>query len=357
MAATVLRVDAGPEGQYQAELSSEWEVLADTVGAPVWMRPRWFEVWWRAFGAGRPYVLAARRGAALVGIAPMLDEKGAFRSPTNYHSPVFGFLALDQAAVNDLAAATLRMSRRRPVVVSFLDAAGPTQAAVREAARERRRLRVTRTLELPPYVATDGDWTDYERQRNAKLLRDLRRRERRLAEEGRPSFSIHTGRFDLDPLLEDCFRTEAASWKGTQGTAMGSQPTTRSFYTEVARFAHERGELMLAFLRLDDRPIAVQLNIVSGGTVTVLKLGHDDAFDRFAPGKLLIRHVLGECFRGTTTCYDFSGHANPYKLEWTQTCRPLVETRTFVALPPGLARWAWWRFGRALVKRVTGRTP
>ncbi len=356
MIATVLRIDADPEGQFQAGLSSEWEVLADNVGAPPWMRPRWFEIWWRAFGSGELFVLAARRGTALVGIAPMLDEKRAFRSPTNYHSPMFGFLALDQDAADDLAVAALRMSRH-PVMMSFLDAAGPTQAALRDAARARRRLSVTRTLELPPRVATDGAWTDYERQRDAKLLRDLRRRERRLAEEGRPSFTIHMGEFHLDRLLEDCFRTEAASWKGAQGTAMGSQPTTRCFYTELAQFAHERGELMLAFLRLDDRPIAVQLNIVSGGTVTVLKLGHDEAFDRFAPGKLLIRHVLGECFQGTTTCYDFSGDANPYKLEWTETCRPLVETRTFVALPPGLAGWAWWRFGRPLAKRVMGPSP
>ena len=355
MVTTVLRIDADPVGQYPAGLSSEWEALADNVGAPPWMRPRWFEIWWRAFGAGGPFVLAARRGTELVGIAPMLDEKRAFRSPTNYHSPVFGFLALDQNAADDLAAAALRLSRR-PVVMSFLDAAGPTQAALRDAARQRRRLSVTRTLELPPCVATDGAWTDYERQRDAKLLRDLRRRERRLAEAGRPSFSIHMGHFDLRPLMEDCFRTEAASWKGARGTAMSSQPATRSFYTELAEFAHERGELMLAFLRLEDRPIAVQLNLVSGGTVTVLKLGHDEAFDRFAPGKLLIRHVLAECFQGTTTCYDFSGHANPYKLEWTDTSRPLVETRTFVALPPGLAGWAWWRFGRPLARRVMGST-
>ncbi len=356
MVAEVPRTDAAIGGRFHSALASEWNALADEVNAPPWLRPRWLEIWWGAFGgAGQLVLLTARRGEALVGVAPMVQQRRLLTSPTNYHSPTFGFLALDQEAADDLAVMALRSSDRA-VAVSFLDGAGPTQAALLNAARESRHLSVTRTLERPPYVTTQAEWTEYEERRGARLLRDLRRRERRLAEAGQISFEVHTGRFDLDGLLEDCFRTEAASWKGAGGTAMNSTAATRRFYTEIAEFAHARGELMLAFLRLDDRPIAAQFNIDSGGTVTVLKLGHDEEFDRFAPGKLLIRDVLSRCFRDSTTRYDFSGHSNPYKMEWADGQRELVETRAFAPSLPGLVEFASRRYARPLVKRLAGRT-
>jgi CelD/BcsL family acetyltransferase involved in cellulose biosynthesis len=207
-------------------------------------------------------------------------------------------------------------------------------------------------MEAPPHVPTDGCWTEYEQRRNTRLLRDLRRRERRLAEEGPPTYEIHTDRFDLDRLLEDCFRAEAASWKGAEGTAISSRSRTRSYYTDIGRFAYSRGELMLALLRVRERPVAMQFNIVSDGTVTVLKLGHDEVFDRFAPGKLLIRHVLRHCFESDVSRYDFAGRPDPYKLEWAEGEEQLTQFRAFAPSFPGLAAYASWRYGRPLAKRM-----
>jgi CelD/BcsL family acetyltransferase involved in cellulose biosynthesis len=252
---------------------------------------------------------------------------------------------------DDLAVTALHHARRA-VALSFLDATGTTQAALEDAARDQRYLLLTRTLEAPPHVPTNGPWTEYEQRRNPRLLRDLRRRERRLAEEGPPTYEVHTDRFDLDRLLEDCFRTEAASWKGVRGTAINSRSTTRAYYTDLGRFAHSRGELMVAFLRVGDRPIAMQFNVVCGGTVTVLKLGHDEQFDRFAPGKLLIRHVLRHCFASDIRCYDFAGRPDPYKMEWAEGQRQLIETRAFAPALPGLAAYTSWRYGRPLAKRL-----
>ena len=354
MQGVVGRSYADTTGCFTSELACEWDRLCDLLRSPPWLRPAWTTAWWQAFGAGRGRLtlMWVRRGDRLVGVAPMMERGRLLASPTNYHSPGYGFVALDQAAAAELATAALQ--RSRATTWSFLDQGDPTQQALLGAA-SRRRLSVTRILEHPPYVNTVGAWADYEARQDAKLLRDLRRRERRLAEEGTLDLSIETGPEDLEANLEDCFRTEAASWKGAQGTAMASQPATRRFYSEIARFTHSRGELMLAFLRLDGQPIATQLNLCSGNTVTVLKLGHDEAYSRFAPGKLLVRHVLQHCFAAPTTCYDFSGHSNAYKMEWADDTRPLLETRTYSAAPADVAAWASFRFGRPLAKRVLGR--
>lgn len=346
-------IDADASGRWPCEVATEWDHLADRVGAPPWLRPQWTTSWWRAFGSGQLTLVYSRRGDRLVGFVPLVHRGRALVAPTNYHSPGYAFVALDQPAAADLADAMI--SRRRRTVISFVDSEDPTVESLVAAARRRRHLSVTRPLEHPPNVSTTGDWAEYESSRDSRMMRNLRRRERRLAEVGTPSFSIEAGQSHLADRLEECFETEASSWKGAAGTAINSQDATRTFYTEIARFAASRGELMLAFLRLDGRAIATQLNLRSAGTVTVLKLGHDERYSRFAPGKLLVRHVLRDCFADSTTCFDFSGDANAYKLEWTDRTRHLVETRIYPPGPNGAAAWVTRRYGRPLAKRLLRR--
>ena len=61
-----------------AELDSirdEWLALAQRVGADVFMRPDWLDVWWSHFGAGRQLVCGvARWSGVLVGIMPFAVE-------------------------------------------------------------------------------------------------------------------------------------------------------------------------------------------------------------------------------------------------------------------------------------------
>lgn len=56
-------------------LYAEWQILANQVGADIYMFPDWFAPWWIHFGAARKLlVLVARRGGRLVGIVPFCVE-------------------------------------------------------------------------------------------------------------------------------------------------------------------------------------------------------------------------------------------------------------------------------------------
>ena len=56
-----------------------------------------------------------------------------------------------------------------------------------------------------------------------KLASELRRRRRRLEEEGRFSFEVVDGREQLPVLLDEGFAVEAAGWKGEQDKAISSR--------------------------------------------------------------------------------------------------------------------------------------
>ena len=156
----------------------------------------------------------------------------------------------------------------------------------------------------------------------------------------------------LDSLLEEGFAIEASGWKGEQGTAILSSPETRSFYTEVARWAADHGWLRLAFLRLDGRALAFQCGLEDGGTHYFLKGGFDRAFHRFSPGKILVAAMIKRSFEEGLDQFDFGGEEEPFKLEWANGRRELVLFQGFAPSLLGLIDWSAFAYARPLARRA-----
>ena len=320
-------------------LAREWDQLADRTNAAPFLRPGWAAAWSSAFATDPLEILAARRDGRLVALVPLVRRRGALESATNWHTPEFGILAEDAAALEALTTALFAHSNRR-VALSFLNPArGEVDVLVACAHRRRHLLRV-RTLERPPYIEINGDWAAYEATLATKVRSDLRRRRRLLEKEGLVSLAIETGGAHLDDLLDEGFRIEGSGWKDEAGTAIVSQPQTRQFYTKLAHWAAERGWLRLAFLRLDGRPLAFEYGIEHARVYYLLKGGYDPRYARFSPGRLLIRDLLKHSFATGLERFDFGGVAEPFKLEWANGNRELVQVEAFPRSAPGFVSWA-----------------
>jgi CelD/BcsL family acetyltransferase involved in cellulose biosynthesis len=142
----------------------------------------------------------------------------------------------------------------------------------------------------------------------------------------------------LDELLDEGFRVEGSGWKGAYGTSIGSRPATRRFYTEVARWAAERGWLRLAFLRLDGRAIAFDYCLEHEKTHYLLKTGYDSSYGRFAPGMIIRQLMLARAFSDDITTYDFLGVGSDYawKREWADAQQERLFLRMFAPTTLGL---------------------
>jgi CelD/BcsL family acetyltransferase involved in cellulose biosynthesis len=332
-------------------IAAEWDSLADQVDAPPFLRPGWADAWWRAFGSGTLEVVAVRRAGRLAAVVPLQRQGGVLASLSNWHTPQFGAVGEDQRALRELAAELFSRGARR-TTLAFLDPGGTDTQALLAAAQTHGRRMLVRTLERPPYLDIDGDWENYEAQRSGKLRRDLDRRLRLLEQEGSVSVDVSDGSERLDERLAEGFSVEGSGWKSEQGTAIESRPETRSFYTEVARSGARAGWLRLAFLRLDDRPVAFQFGLESGGCYYFLKGGFDAAYLRFAPGKLLLRTMLERSFASGLTRFDFGGGDEVFKREWTDASRELIRLDALASSPAGLAEWAAFAYARPLVRRL-----
>jgi CelD/BcsL family acetyltransferase involved in cellulose biosynthesis len=321
------------------------------VRATPFLYPGWFEAWRSAFGAGALRLVAARRGGRLVGIVPMQVRRGAWRSPTNAHSPGFDLLALDGEALEALSGA-LFQDRVRDLAVAPLDASGPALRALGEAARVRGYRTFVRPASRAPYLRLAGDLRAHEDSLSRNLRHDVQRRLRRLCEAGIVSVQFGDGSAGLDDLLEEGFRVEALSWKGRRGTAIASGDETTRFYTGLARWAASAGWLRLAFLRLDRRAIAFQLDLELRSRYYSLKIGYDPEYQRFSPGKLLAYMMVARAVASGLEVYELLGTDEPWKDRWTELAREQVAFRAFSPSPAGRLASSTFAYGRPLVRKI-----
>ena len=84
-------------------LLEEWEDIAERAAAIPFLRIGCVPAWWHAFGRGQSGIFAVRRDGKLCAVVAMRRGLGVLASASNYHTPIFGFLADDEEAADELA--------------------------------------------------------------------------------------------------------------------------------------------------------------------------------------------------------------------------------------------------------------
>jgi CelD/BcsL family acetyltransferase involved in cellulose biosynthesis len=122
--------------------------------------------------------------------------------------------------------------------------------------------------------------------------------------------------------LERFYNLERSGWKGSEGTAIASRTSTRSFYDGVARAAEPFEYLCLHFLELGQETLATCLGLTYGGKYFYLKPAYNERYAHLGPGHLLINAILRDCVRRGLTEFDLMGHWAEYKAKWTSLVHP-----------------------------------
>ncbi|MCB0883110.1 MAG: GNAT family N-acetyltransferase [Thermoleophilia bacterium] len=319
-------------------LAVEWERLVARCGAPSFLGPGYLDVWRAAFGDGEPVrVVAARRDGRLVGVLPVGGRTVA-GPPGNAETPVQDIVAETGGDAARVADALMGLGRP---VAQFrclpADSAG-FAAASGAAARARREWR-TRPAVRIPVVDTDQGWDAYWASCSRNLKHNVRRCTRRAEERGALELVLHDAFApgELEPLLEAGFAVEGSGWKGDEGTALAVDPVTGGYYRRLARWAADRGELRLFFVRNDGRDIAFALCVHTAGTLYALKIGYRDDMSKLSPGVLLLHGLIRWTFDEGLRRFDFAGHDAPYKSTWATAHQEQLEASAFTRGPVGLA--------------------
>jgi CelD/BcsL family acetyltransferase involved in cellulose biosynthesis len=344
----VMALDAAPPAlalhPVDEALAAEWAALADATGALPFAHPQWVVPWARA--AGRDLgLLTVRRHGGLAAVLPLCGER-TLSTAADWHVPEACAVWADTAAAEALAAALASSSVAR-ITLDFVASGSPTHRVLAAALESAGRTLHTRVRARSPFIDLSPGWDQYRDGLSAKKLRELRRRMRRLEDEGAVEFTVHDGAAGLDGLLEEAFTVEAAGWKGEAGTAIAADPALERFYRGVAAWAATEGMLRLQFLRVGGRPIAFDLALVSDGREWLLKTGFDPGMRRHAPGQHLRLFAIRSAFERGLAAYEFAGSADAWKLEWTASTRPVLAIEAFAPGMAGTTARVRFRLGRA----------
>lgn len=200
------------------------------------------------------------------------------------------------------------------------------------------------SLETPrysPLIVLEGDWETYFKNRKGHFRRNLNRREKKLAKEiGEIRIEkIEDSHPELHELLDKGFEVEASGWKGEKGSAILNNEAIRKFYHRVADEAVKQGWLKLYFLYAGDQLLAFDYCFVYCDRFYLMKVGYDEQFKRYAPGHLLKKYEIRECFENGLKEYDFLGQQMEWKMEWADNIRPQYTIFVYGKTPLGFFKY------------------
>ena len=193
-----------------------------------------------------------------------------------------------------------------------------------------------------------GCFDDYERGLSRNRRKSLRRGRRQLEAQGERELRRPRGpRRPRRAPRGGASRSRPPAGRARAAPRSPRSPHTRGFYTEVARWAADRGWLRLAFLRLDGRAIACDYSIAFDGAWYSLKAGYDERYRAYGPGALLLREQLRHCFEHGLSRLELLGTEDPFKLSWADRSCDRSRVHAFDRTLPGLAALLARRRARA----------
>jgi CelD/BcsL family acetyltransferase involved in cellulose biosynthesis len=324
------------------DIAPVWGTLAEASGMPTLQH-----AWARAaaetlLGPGDRLCVLAVSAPGGSAIAPLVRRRGwpgrvEILGMGELYEPA-DFIHSSGPALDLVAGALLNL--QVPFFLARIPADSPMVAALKRASAQRGLL-----LERPacgsPWIALDESWREPESHLSSRRRSDLRRA-RRIAERIGPlSFEMRSPTpAELPELLEEAVQLEGAGWKGRDGSSMARDPLRGRFYLRFAALAAHDGCLRLCFLRVGGRAVAVQIAAECAGTLSLLKIGYDEAFARCSPGSLLLRESIREAAARRLRSFEFLGIPEPWTRVWTEQLRPFVSLRGYPAGGAGLARLA-----------------
>lgn len=260
--------------------------------------------------AGQPVaILPVRR--ARHGIARRVEALG------NYYTSLYSPILTPEATELDLAAllqtATHDHGAAHEIRFYPMDPASPTFVATVAALR---------AIGWEPFryfcfgnwhLDVDSDWKTYLERRAGELRSTIKRKGKKFAAAG-GTLEIVTDPAQAEAGIADFIHVYSHSWKKPEPYP--------DFIPGLIRWLAGQGWLRLGIARLDGRPVAAEIWIVSHGKARIYKLAHDQEYSAYAPGTLLTAHLMRHVVdHDRVSKVDYLIGDDLYKKDWMSNRR------------------------------------
>jgi len=339
----------------ESELEPFCEAWRQLAGEVPTRSPQWLLVWWRYYrqeGDELCVLLFFQPDGTLVGLAPLylaaaggsksvclLGSGDASTNHTTWSCAPGWEERVGVAVAGFLMAAGAQWQR---IWLESADVGDPAlNATVHELARHGYLVcstprHNTWQIALPP------GWEEYLKLLS-KIHRKRCRKWQQLLDSGRVVIHQVRDAAEFPRGFEILLQLHGARW-GEPGRPQGcfSDPRFREFHQAAAGELLRQGQLLLVWLELDGRPIAVEYQFADRTTAYSYQAGMDPSIEEFSPGNLSILAAIRDAIAQGRSSFDLSRGDQPYKSTWRATPTPCRDIRIWPGGSAGRLEHAGW---------------
>lgn len=182
----------------------------------------------------------------------------------------------------------------------------------------------------------------YQAKRSSETRRGNRKRDAKLAKEGKVEFGLPPTREEMHARLDEMFAHQAARLAEYGIHDVFSVPA-RAFVHRLVDLPDRMQPILLPYhLRIDGKMEAMMLGgNYGGGYWALISSLADSQSRRHSPGDAALRRTIEACCQRDLTFFDFSSGNTPYKLHWADEAVTLHHAIRGVTF-----RGYWWALGR-----------
>jgi CelD/BcsL family acetyltransferase involved in cellulose biosynthesis len=326
-------------------LRHEWNALLDASESPSpFLKWEWMHAWWEHLrGAATLYLIAARSGGTLIGIAPLVHRPRRVAAPARLEFLGAGKAGADyldlivRADYEDEAimaiAATLKAAQL-PLLLDHL----PPAALATDLESPLTSLgwsTIESTPDVCPIAGLAGhSWDSFLATLGSSHRANVRRRVRAL----HAGFDVRFERVSTDAgrraALDALSRFHADRFQGERGSTAFGDPSLQRFHDDFTRAAQDAGWLRLFVLSLNGAPAAVMYGFLLGGRFYFYQHGFSAEYAAHSVGLVLMAMTIRAAIEEGAAEFDMLYGHEPYKYLWARAERSLMRLRLF---PPHLS--------------------
>lgn len=352
-------------------LRADWDALTVRAGLHcLFLTHDWFDAAWQwRRESGTLFILGCWRDGRLEGVMPLVRlhvrEGGGARAleflavPDTQKCDLIVEPGQREAVVTALVGELVRRQAEWDVLrMRYLPADSIAATTLAPALAARGLRSVTREVAVNLTVALDSTWDAYYATRSRRLKKAANLVANRLAKSGdvtiawRAPGAIAAGA--VDAIVAEITDVSARSWKAETGNSL-DHPGPQAFIRRLSQHGAARGWLSVWSLRVNDRLLAMEYQVVADGDVYALRSDFDADCDKISPGSHLSRHLLEQLFGRGLRRYLMGPGSNAYKLHWAAGSVAVHEMHVYGTSMAGRGSAAWELWLKPLLRRVRDR--
>jgi CelD/BcsL family acetyltransferase involved in cellulose biosynthesis len=306
-----------------AAISAEWDLLLDQSPCNrAFSCSRWFLVSCSLNQSISPHVIVARRGAAIVGVLPLVltqdDGIATFASELSDYNDIISNESNHSVSVGLLEYALTPACKR--VVLSRVRRDSNCFRAAEILEREGSIQPVFQASGTCPYVDLPFSYEEYLRTRSKSFRKGLRRAQRKAESSNIAVKELDPIHFSPSRLPEEFLSLNLDRW-GAKSYYRSS--FVESFVLKLLPNLFSQRRMRAFALMKEERLLGLDLCMVGANSLCSWNGGFLSEAARWSPGKLLIDAGIRQAYAWKFEEYDLMRGQEAYKKSWANNTREI----------------------------------